>query len=136
MANAVAVRQWRRGLSRESVTGMSENDDPLARAEKIESDLVRVTLDLRPDQAEFLEKYAAYRNVLNLAEKRQFRKWTRKSAAEAFVDAQIANVRKNMKGVFDTLGELPDSSDEKALSAYVERVLQLDAPTVKPTKKR
>lgn len=115
---------------------MSENDDPLARAEKIESDLVRVTLDLRPEQAEFLEKYAAYRNVLNAAEKRQFRKWTRKSAAEAFVDAQIASVQRNMKGVFDALGELPDADDEKALSTYVGRVLELDAPTVKPSKKR
>jgi hypothetical protein len=93
--------------------------DPLERAEE---ETERIALDLSPSDLRFLERFAAYRNVMNELQGRTIRsKWSRKSAAEAFVSAHVGQVRDQMKDVFDELGELP--ADEKALREYAEKVL-------------
>jgi hypothetical protein len=93
--------------------------DPLQRAEE---ETVRIALDISPSDLSFLERYAAYRNVMNDLQKRAVRqKWSRKSAAEALLSEQVKQVRAQMADLFAELGEIPDGDD--ALLAYAEKVL-------------
>lgn len=101
--------------------------DPLADGQEQEE---RLTLDLPVSVIEFLGRYATYRNALNEAQKRKMKRWTRKSAAEAFLVAQVHAVLESMKEAFAEHGELP--ADDKAMLAYAERVL---ASAEKPSKK-
>lgn len=117
--------QWQGVLARARVPGVSV--DPLAQGQEEEE---RLTLDLPVSAIEFLGRYAAYRNALNEAQKRKMKRWTRKSAAEAFLMAQVAAVIESMREAFAEHGELP--ADEKQMLAYAERVL---ASYEKPTKK-
>ena len=113
---------------RVTVPGMSV--DPLAQQEK---EAERFSVDLPVADAKFLERYAAYRNALNAAQSRNVKKWNRKSAAEAFIAAQISLVAKEMAAVFSEHGELPYATDEKAVMAYAKAVL---AAADKSSKKR
>ena len=103
--------------------------DPLQRAEE---ETERIALDLSPDDVAFLERYAAYRNVMNDLQERTVRqKWSRKSAGEALLSAQVTQVREQMADLFAELGEIPKG--EKELREYAEKVL---ARAEKPTKKQ
>lgn len=99
--------------------------DPLERAEERTE---RVALDIAEGDLRFLERYAAYRNVMNDLTGRTVRaKWSRKSAAEAFVSAQIAQLMEQMREVFEEFGPLPEEPSE--LRKYAERVLaRVDKP--------
>lgn len=128
--NAIATAvQLSRNARRGSIPGMSV--DPLAQHE--EEPPERLTVDLRSSDARFLERFAAYRNALNQLEGRKVRPWTRKSAAEAFVAAQVRQVVENMALAFRDRGELPAADDEKAMLAYAKAVL---ASADKSNKKR
>lgn len=111
----------RRGI----LLGMSV--DPLETAEETTE---RVTLDLPVSVMRYLERFAAYRNTMNEEQKRPVKKWTRKSAAEAFVSAQVRQVQQQMADTVTVHGEIPTSVDE--LRAYVRAVL---ARAEKPGKK-
>lgn len=114
MGNFVQLRRGRRSVE---IPGLMV--DPLERAEEV---TVRIALDISPSDLDFLERFAAYRNVMNELQARTIRaKWSRKSAAEAFIAAHVRQVQEQMKDVFDELGELPDN--EKALREYAEKVL-------------
>jgi len=102
--------------------------DPLEQEEKEKTD--RLSLDLSVSDAEFLRRFANYRNALNEAQERPVQKWTRKSAAEAYVAAQIRQVKASMAQVFADLGELP--KDDKQMLDYAKKVL---AAAEKPSKK-
>ena len=109
--------QLRKGRGPVQIPGLMV--DPLERAEEV---TVRIALDISPSDLEFLERFAGYRNVMNELQARTIRtKWSRKSAAEAFIAAHVRQVREQMQDVFDALGELPE--DEKALREYAEKVL-------------
>lgn len=118
--------QWRGITGRGNVPGMSV--DPLEQEEKEKTD--RLSLDLSVSDAEFLRRFANYRNALNEAQERPVQKWTRKSAAEAYVAAQIRQVKASMAQVFADLGELP--KDDKQMLDYAKKVL---AAADKPSKK-
>lgn len=118
--------QWRGITGRGNVPGMSV--DPLEQEEKEKTD--RLSLDLSVSDAEFLRRFANYRNALNEAQERPVQKWTRKSAAEAYVAAQIRQVKASMAQVFADLGELP--KDDKQMLDYAKKVL---AAAEKPSKK-
>lgn len=103
--------------------------DPLERAEETTE---RIALDLSPEDARFLERYAAYRNVMNDLQKRSVRqKWSRKSAGEALLAQQVRQVRAQMEDLFTELGELP--ADDKALREYAEKVLARSEKLTKKT---
>ena len=109
--------QWRGITGRGNVPGMSV--DPLDTEEVEETD--RLSLDLPLSELEFLKRFASYRNALNEAQTKAMKKWTRKSTAEAFIAAQIRQVKASMKQVFEDLGELPE--DERAMLDYAKKVL-------------
>ena len=121
--------QWR-GVSRiASVPGMSI--DPLAQQEETTD---RLSLDLPVSVVKFLERFASYRNALNSVQGRSVKKWTRKSAAEAFVAAQVRQVVESMAGAIETHGELPE--DDKEMVAYARAVLAATEPAKSPKKSR
>jgi hypothetical protein len=102
--------------------------DPLQRSEE---EVERAAFDLSPSDLAFLERFAAYRNVMNELQGRAVRqKWSRKSAGEAFLAAHIEQVRTQMADLFAELGEIP--SDGKALREYAEKVLARTEKTSKP----
>ena len=98
------------------VFGMAR--DPLEQEEETTD---RLSLDLPVSMVQFLERYAAYRNALNGLQKRAVKKWTRKSAAEAFLTSQYQQVLENMGASFDAHGPLPEDQDE--MLAYARSVL-------------
>lgn len=108
------------------VFGMAR--DPLEQEEETTD---RLSLDLPVSMVQFLERYAAYRNALNGLQKRAVKKWTRKSAAEAFLTSQFQQVMENMAGSFEAHGPLPEDQDE--MLAYARAVL---AASEKSSKKR
>lgn len=113
--------------------------DPL---EHEEEETERVSLDLPKSVADFLRRFAAYRNAMNEAQGRNVRKWTRKSTAEAFIAAQRRQVIANMVDAFERLGDLPEVTpdadektrerEEREMLAYARAVL---ASAEKSTKK-
>lgn len=105
--------------------------DPL---EQEETATVRLSLDLPADTVAFLERFALYRNALNTLTKRSVKKWTRKSAAEAFVATQVQTVLTSMAEAIAEHGALPD--DEKDMAAYARRVLQSTEKSNDKNKKR
>jgi hypothetical protein len=105
--------------------------DPLEPEEVEETE--RLSIDLPASELEWLQRYANYRTALNEAQGKKRKKWTRKSAAEAYVAAQIRQMKASMAKVFEELGELP--SDEKAMLAYAKRVVAATEPTPKKTSK-
>jgi hypothetical protein len=116
--NAISPNvQWRGITGRGMVPGMSV--DPLAQEEEEKTE--RLSVDPSVSDAEFLRRFANYRNSLNEAQSRRVKKWTRKSAAEAFIAAQVRQVRESMAQVFKELGELPE--DDKAMLDYAKKVL-------------
>lgn len=119
-------------LSRNTAGGMvpGMSVDPLAQQEEEATE--RLSLDLPAHTAKFLERFAAYRNALNVAQGKKVKKWTRKSAGEAFVETQVTQVVASMAQAFEEHGELPDAADEKAMLAYAKAVL---ASADKPSKK-
>jgi len=119
--------QWRRSRTSGSIPGLMV--DPLERAEETTE---RIALDLSPEDARFLERYAAYRNVMNDLQKRSVRqKWSRKSAGEALLAQQVRQVRAQMEDLFTELGELP--ADDRALREYAEKVLARSEKSAKKT---
>lgn len=116
MLNETGV-QWRSRRGSGSIPGLMV--DPLEHAEETTE---RIALDISPDDLAFLERYAAYRNVMNDLQSRSVRqKWSRKSAGEALLSAQIQQLREQMAGLFAELGEFPRG--EKELREYAEKVL-------------
>lgn len=85
--------------------------------------LRRVTIDLSDEDFVYLEKLAAYRNALAEAEKRRITPWSRKGLCESYVAAGALNSRKKLSEQFAACGELPDAKDEKAVAAYVAKVI-------------
>lgn len=95
--------------------------------------VVRVTLDIRERDADFLERYAKYRNKLSEARKiRRIRKWNRKSMAESQIAEKCDALREQMGGMFEALGELPSAdAGEEEIERYVRRVLAWEKKTEK-----
>jgi len=120
--------QWKSITGRATVPGMSV--DPLAQEEETTE---RVSLDLPSSVARFLEQFARYRNALNAAQGRNVKKWTRKSAAEALVAAQVRQVMESMAAAFEKHGPLPESADEKEMLAYARAVLAVTDKNPKKT---
>ncbi len=85
------------------------------------------SLAVRVVDIEFLERYAAYRNELAAAQKKQIKqRWSKKSLAESFLAAQCDGARQQLRDMFAAVGEFPDAADEKAMAAYVARVIAWD----------
>ncbi len=114
METNVQLRRTRRAAT---IPGLMV--DPLEHAEE---ETARLALDISPEDAIFLERYAAYRNVMNDLQERPVRqKWSRKSAGETLLSLQVKQVRAQMADLFAELGQLPEG--EKELRQYAEKVL-------------
>lgn len=86
---------------------------------------VKVTsLAVRLKDLDFLERYAAYRNELGKQRKTPANpKWSKKSMAEQLLAVKCDEKRGQLKDLFDAIGEFPPAGDEKAMTAYVKRML-------------
>ena len=100
--------------------------DPLAELQ--EETRERMSIDLPVSAVEFVERFAAYRNALNVAQGLSVKKWTKKATAEAFELAQIRQVQESMAAAFAEFGALPAANDEKAMLAYARRILASSLP--------
>lgn len=117
--------QWKRKATRGTVPGMSV--DPLEMQQEATD---RISVDLPLSAVEFLVRYASYRNAMNLARGLTVKKWTRKSAAEALVLAQIRQVQESMREAFEQHGPFPENDAD--MLAYARAVL---VASEKPSKK-
>ncbi len=103
-------------------------EDILAKAEG--AGVVPFTIDLPTDDAEFLERYAVYRNKLGeleLADKpdkkaKPGQRWTRKSLSEFFLKAQISLLRDQVAAMENSLGPIPDG--DEAAEKYASRAFE------------
>lgn len=92
-----------------------------------EAEVRRASLDMRADDYKFLERYAAYRNALALAQAKKLRQqWSTKALAESFIAVQCDAARHQLKEMFAAVGDFPDASDEKAMAKYAEAVVAWD----------
>lgn len=101
-------------------------EDILAKAEG--AGITTFTIDLPKDEADFLERYAAYRNKLGeleLADKKAKpgQKWTRKSLSEYLLRAEVGALRDQFSPIEKALGALPEQ--DEALAKYAERAFGL-----------
>lgn len=97
-----------------------------------DKEFLRATLEIEVGSGDFAERYAAYRNALNVVEKKRgTKRWTRKYALELFVELYIQQVREQMATVFEKFGPLPPANDEKAVLAYARAVLEATEKTKK-----
>lgn len=101
-------------------------EDILAKAEG--TGITTFTIDLPKDEADFLERYATYRNKLGeleLADKKAKpgQKWTRKSLSEYLLRAEIAALKEQFAPIEKSLGALPES--DEALAKYAQRSFDL-----------
>lgn len=97
--------------------------DPLDIA--AEDHVERLSLDLSAADAAFLRRFAAYRNEVAKGQGLRLKmKWSRKSLAEAFIAAQIAEAKRQLEEMFSAVGELPAEDDHEALAAYVKKVIR------------
>lgn len=104
---------------------------------KVEGEgVIPFTVDLPKDDAEFLERYATYRNKfgdLELADRaeqsdekkaKRGQTWTRKSLSEWLLRGQIELLRQQMETVEKALGSsLP--KDDAAIAKYAGRAFDL-----------
>ncbi len=96
--------------------------------------VIRITLDIRVRDDEFLAKFAEYRNAVARASTKQLvgrtvrvkRQWSRKSIAEATLAARCDAIKRELKPLFDALGPLPEPDDVEALDRYAKRALALE----------
>lgn len=106
-------------------------EDILAKAEG--RGVVPFTIDLPADDADFLERYAVYRNKvgeLELAERPEKKakpgqKWTRKSLSEYLLKGQVEQLREQAASIEKALGPIPDADDEAAVAKYAARAFEL-----------
>jgi hypothetical protein len=90
------------------------------------------SLAAREKDLDFLERYASYRNLLAAAQGKRLRQqWSKKSMAESFLAVQCDSARQQLMEMFEAVGEFPvatgvKAADEKAMAAYVARVLAWD----------
>lgn len=102
-----------------SVTGPKDMDEG--------QEVVRLSLDIRAEDFDFLARVAAYRNTLaSLQGKRLKRKWTRKAMAESFIAAQCDAMRQQLADMVAACGPLPDPEDAEAVEKYVRKVIAWD----------
>ncbi len=119
--------QYREPMESERVGGTVSGPLDLGEAE-----VKRVSLDVRADDDGFLERYAAYRNALAVAQGKKLRQqWSRKSMAESFIAAQCDGARHQLREMFAAVGDFPQASDEKAMAKYAEAVIAWDKKTNK-----
>lgn len=98
--------------------------DPEEITDGAEGTVVPITVHLSTDDAEFLERYAAYRN--NLADTRGDRlkaRWSRKSMAESFLTAQVRAIRRQLDQMLNDLGDLPPKKSAEA-AKYAKRAAE------------
>lgn len=87
----------------------------------------RITLDVAPDDARFAEQLAKFWNALAVAKKTPLRsKWSRKTVGEKQFAKGLRLEHEQLKAMFEAVGEFPDPSDAKAMTAYVNRVIAWD----------
>ncbi len=92
-----------------------------------DEEVKRASLDMRADDYGFLERYAAYRNALAVAQGKKLRQqWSRKSMAESFIAIQCDAARYQLREMLAAVGDLPEASDEKAMAKYAEAVIAWD----------
>jgi hypothetical protein len=128
--NRETAVQSRRNTNRETVYSVVVN--PLDYGE--ERAVERLTLDVPADDADLMERFAAYRNALAAVQGKTMRKkWTRKSLAESMLSAQCDSLREQLGEMFGAVGDLPappDGPDDKAafeaMEKYARRVLAWD----------
>jgi hypothetical protein len=101
-------------------------EDILAKAEG--SGITTFTIDLPKDEADFLERYASYRNKLGELElsaqkAKPGQKWTRKSLSEYLLRAEVAALKEQFAPIEKALGALPES--EEAQAKYAGRAFEL-----------
>lgn len=92
--------------------------------------VIRFTVDLPKEEAEFLERFAAYSNVRADERKERLRsRWSRKNMAEALLASQVKAIRSQLEPMMSDLGPLPpapkpkDHEAESVLVRYVRRAL-------------
>ena len=92
-----------------------------------EAEVKRASLDVRAEDYGFLERYAAYRNALAVAQEKKLRQqWSKKSMAESFIAAQCDAARHQLREMFAAVGEFPDAADEDAMAKYAKAVVAWD----------
>lgn len=84
----------------------------------------RFTLDIPRDDLEFLERFAAFRNVrARVGGLKLERQWSRKSLAESFLRAQLDIARSQLAGMVEACGEMPPKKDRAAMERYAKKVI-------------
>lgn len=84
----------------------------------------RVTIELTPEQASFVDRYSAYLNALYFVQndKRMRVQWKRKSTSESFVDNQVTAQSLEMKAMFRAIGEIPAAAgDSDEMLEYAKK---------------
>lgn len=85
---------------------------------------IRVTIELTPEQASFVDRFSAYLNALFYVEneKKLRVQWKRKSTSESFVDNQVTAQSVEMKAMFKAIGEIPAAeSDSEEMLEYAKK---------------
>lgn len=96
-------------------------DDPDGIDDGTEGAVLPITVHLSERDAEFLERYAAYRNKLAEARGEKLKaQFSRKSMGEKLLAAQIKAIRDSLREMMKELGELPPKKAPDALK-YAKR---------------
>lgn len=84
----------------------------------------RITLDIPRSDADFLHRYADYRNALaKVLGERLKRVWTRKTLGEALFEKKISDEIKELREMVEACGEIPPPGDSDAMIAYAKKVV-------------
>lgn len=101
-----------------------EVPDPIEIADEAATPKTRITIELPTEHAEFLDKYAAYRNAVAAAQGIRLRKRIkRKSYIESVVELQVSGLVGQLSEMVTALGPLPSADDEHAMEKYAKRVV-------------
>lgn len=84
----------------------------------------RVTLHIPLADLDFIKRMARYSNALAKVQKIELKtQHSRKSLAEDWLKAKVAEERMKMAKVIAAHGDLPDPKDRKAMEKYAKRVV-------------
>jgi hypothetical protein len=97
-----------------------------------EAEVKRASFDVRSEDNDFLERYAAYRNALATAQGKKLRQqWSKKSMGESFIAVQCDAARHQLGDMFKAVGPFPEltgdaAKDAAAMAKYAKAVIAWD----------
>jgi hypothetical protein len=84
----------------------------------------RLSLDISVRDFDFIERLAAYRNALAVAQGIKLkRKWSRKSQGESLVAIQCDAMRQQLADMIAECGDIPPADDREGMEKYARKVV-------------